>query len=1152
MRVERISEDMDDLHAYRKRYEIAIRLLKNSNISERNKEIIEKFCNDCFAQGITAGRVQKYAFILRRVAEWLGKDFVNNQGEPYDDNGHGTHVAGIIAGDKTGVAPGASLIGVKVFNEYGSANASTIIEGFQWAAENNADVISYSGGALPIEFHYNSTLLSANKTITYNISVKPYLNEEAYKPAFIFLALWSEDLNNISVTMTNPDGETVDGIKADWFSFPCNNFVAYKYYNDSSPLQSGNWTLKLSSLKESDNNLWYSGSGNNLDNTLSINLSLKNVANATLRFYTYYDIEENFDYGYVEVIYNGTVYTLAEYTGYSDPHVETINLTQFAGENITLVFRYVTDSSVIYPGWWIDNIEIPEIEFYDDVEKGNIGWNAKGWSIVEESIPLYWEALVVYPSDGTSILDNTTNTIVENGMVVVCAAGNEGFLGLRTIASPASAEKAIAVGATGYMMDYIAYFSSRGPVGWDNNRMKPDVVAPGEDIYSTYPPDDYERMSGTSMATPHVSGVIALMLQANISLTPGQIKDILKGTSVDLGESGEDNTYGAGRISAWNAITNVTTLGENVTKPMLFAGTPKWYYCVNDTVDVVAISWNGTPLSGTNVTFIVTREYYDWTNSLVEEEIINKTKVTDSLGFAKVSFVPTEPDEYYITVKDDYNNTIDQWMWVSTCYYHKPPFEVVPWHYYITVVNGTVDMAFTVVTSDFKPFNDNLTLVIEGSGRYLNGTWSGGMEIVNVTLTPYNGTIRYKLNLSETSFDDELEYWYGDIYIKNESYSDWAGKLYISREPVKSSLIPGWTKALPNENVTFVFHAYNYVTNKPIPDREYTVRVYWFTEVEVKSLYEKGLLEDLIKGNKARISNFIKDFGVNYTEFNITTTNGIAIFNISVPDNVYFGVVYVKGENVWTMAWIIVDIKPWIWHRTAPEEKANLDISVNWVCENGKPSNEINVKVHLWNESGGIPNETVYLYTWEGAKAVVTDENGYAVAIFNATYNGSLPPWKNEFEVLGVWNGIWDYGYAYPPICKFKWSDIDAEVSNGILNVSVKHYLNGNLADIPSVFEVNKMISWWDYTSTLHSEYVNASEFTRRFEVDYGMYRVMDVMPDEWGWGYSIWSTSVGYSPLKLLTPIQKFYPVNSTAERKNSTSNSMRAMFTLSQQRSR
>ena len=67
--------DMEDVHAYRNRYELAIRLLRESGISQKNKELIEKFCNDCFAQGIKAGRVQKYAYILRKVAEWLEKDF---------------------------------------------------------------------------------------------------------------------------------------------------------------------------------------------------------------------------------------------------------------------------------------------------------------------------------------------------------------------------------------------------------------------------------------------------------------------------------------------------------------------------------------------------------------------------------------------------------------------------------------------------------------------------------------------------------------------------------------------------------------------------------------------------------------------------------------------------------------------------------------------------------------------------------------------------------------------------------------------------------------------------------------------------------------------------------------------------------------------
>jgi len=65
----------EDIHNYTRKYELALKLLRQSSISERNKQLIENFCNDCFAQGITAGRVQKYAYTLRKIAEWLGKDF---------------------------------------------------------------------------------------------------------------------------------------------------------------------------------------------------------------------------------------------------------------------------------------------------------------------------------------------------------------------------------------------------------------------------------------------------------------------------------------------------------------------------------------------------------------------------------------------------------------------------------------------------------------------------------------------------------------------------------------------------------------------------------------------------------------------------------------------------------------------------------------------------------------------------------------------------------------------------------------------------------------------------------------------------------------------------------------------------------------------
>ncbi|MBW9220023.1 S8 family serine peptidase [Methanothermococcus sp. SCGC AD-155-N22] len=186
-------------------------------------------------------------------------------------------------------------------------------------------------------------------------------------------------------------------------------------------------------------------------------------------------------------------------------------------------------------------------------------------------------------------MDEAVNTIVDNGTVVVIAAGNEGIFGLRTIGTPGSASKAITVGATGYNMDYITWFSSRGPVGWEDNEViKPDVVAPGEWVLSTYYDNGYAYMSGTSMATPHVSGVIALMLQADPSLTPDEIEQILKNTTLDLGDSGEDIIYGAGRVNASAAVCiilnnnpnnppiiwNATISAENQLEPVIVGTHP--------------------------------------------------------------------------------------------------------------------------------------------------------------------------------------------------------------------------------------------------------------------------------------------------------------------------------------------------------------------------------------------------------------------------------------------------------------------------------------------------------------------------------------------------------------------------------------------------
>jgi subtilisin family serine protease len=155
--------------------------------------------------------------------------------------------------------------------------------------------------------------------------------------------------------------------------------------------------------------------------------------------------------------------------------------------------------------------------------------------------------------DGTSAIAQECNWAVDQGVGVVCAAGNDGSSPY-TINTPGDAEKVITVGATN-KSDELAGFSSRGPT--TDERMKPEVVAPGVSICAADngTPCDVIGMSGTSQAAAHVAGVAALMLDANSSATPLDIKSCICATAIDMGDPGWDPDTGWGRVDAYAAVT---------------------------------------------------------------------------------------------------------------------------------------------------------------------------------------------------------------------------------------------------------------------------------------------------------------------------------------------------------------------------------------------------------------------------------------------------------------------------------------------------------------------------------------------------------------------------------------------------------------------
>lgn len=132
-------------------------------------------------------------------------------------------------------------------------------------------------------------------------------------------------------------------------------------------------------------------------------------------------------------------------------------------------------------------------------------------------------------SDGNDALCEACDAAVEAGVVVCVASGNDGP-SRRTVGSPGVARRAITVGAA-TANGLVAEFSSRGPT--EDERLKPEVVAPGVDIISVRakntragkPLDTaYTSATGTSMAASHVSGIIALLLEANREASPAAHK----------------------------------------------------------------------------------------------------------------------------------------------------------------------------------------------------------------------------------------------------------------------------------------------------------------------------------------------------------------------------------------------------------------------------------------------------------------------------------------------------------------------------------------------------------------------------------------------------------------------------------------------------
>lgn len=162
---------------------------------------------------------------------------------------------------------------------------------------------------------------------------------------------------------------------------------------------------------------WWSNQGDSIDSTLTRSVDLSGVEGATLRYWTYYDIEESWDYAYVMVSTDGgktwqildsglTTRTNPNgnsygpgLTGQSGGWLQdSVDLSEYAGQVVLLRVEYVTDDAVFSRGACFDDFEIPEIGWSDDTStRGD--WVANGFALVEETVPTQYLVQVIHEKD---------------------------------------------------------------------------------------------------------------------------------------------------------------------------------------------------------------------------------------------------------------------------------------------------------------------------------------------------------------------------------------------------------------------------------------------------------------------------------------------------------------------------------------------------------------------------------------------------------------------------------------------------------------------------------------------------------------------------------------------------------------------------------
>ena len=232
-------------------------------------------------------------------------------------------------------------------------------------------------------------------------------------------------------------GETITGFSDFTSQIP-------QYAVEYVELESFEGPLRLSFYGPTENRLlqaevdsrgcWWSNSGDSINSTLTRELDLRGLDRATLAYQIWYDVEESWDYGYMEVSGDGGTSwdilgapnTTAKnpignsfgmgYTGASEGWIEeSVDLSAYSGRRVLMRFQYVTDDAINGPGLCVRGVSIPEAGLSDLKE----GWDAAGFVLTDNKVKQEYIVQVVQVGEETQVTELSLNKANQGGVVIL-------------------------------------------------------------------------------------------------------------------------------------------------------------------------------------------------------------------------------------------------------------------------------------------------------------------------------------------------------------------------------------------------------------------------------------------------------------------------------------------------------------------------------------------------------------------------------------------------------------------------------------------------------------------------------------------------------------------------------------------------------------